>query len=310
VLDLSAEPPVAPLQRARRLVLDLSAEVFGSDMDAMAQAIIGEPEERDSSKRTLATLRLRWQRRYGIALPGVQLRAVEGLPGAIRLLLDGEPIGPSDEDQRSIDPVDAREVPDRVVQAVDNAARLYLDRLVEPWMAANLGLSGSWMPLVRLLLSEQTTLTAQEALRAAVSSIEAGLSIVEAARRYRLNDVVRPLLWGQHDQHLRLQLPAEEDELAACLDSDSPVVPDALVARIHDRVNALLYPEDRTRARVQNAGAAGSTSAVSAARGGAVKGAIVVTRPDVRPWLRILIRPLSQSTPVLSEDEVLARAAP
>ncbi len=131
------------------------------------------------------------------------------------------------------------------MRALDNSARLYLDGFVEPEMAASLGLSGyaseSWMPLVGLLLSEQTTLAARPALRAAVSGIEAGtLGIVEAVRRYRLNDAVRPRLWGQHDRRLRLQLSADEDELAACLGDDSPAVPEALIQRILDGVKAQL----------------------------------------------------------------------
>ncbi len=102
---LPVDAPAAPRGRARRIVLDLSVERFGDAGTPWSGYYWRARGARSSSALTLVTLRLRWLRRYGIALPGVQLRAVAGLPGPIRVLLDGEPIGPSVTDERMIKPL-------------------------------------------------------------------------------------------------------------------------------------------------------------------------------------------------------------
>lgn len=303
-----ANTTISPRPRARRIVVDLPIGVLGDNPQEAADAIIGEGA--DDTRGTLVELRSKWQRRYGFGLRGVQLRRTEG---PMRVLLDGQPISvPSIESKK--------EVADKLAEALKS----HLHKLIEPDMASDFGVKGSnWMPLVKLLVSEQTTF-AREALRAAVESIEKErATIIEAAADYRLNPTVRPLLWGRKypPTPLGTLLPEAEEELLKCVGPGQMLfVPETLSETIvkaidrhffdkakaekplseHERLSKLELPPAEKAAMEQ-----GSREATSNDSSGPIEGAIIVGNPQVRPWLRILIaqEPQLLNVAVLTEKE-------
>ncbi|WP_456619690.1 MULTISPECIES: hypothetical protein [unclassified Bradyrhizobium] len=304
----SSDAMISPRPRLRRFVLDIPTELLGDKPDEIASAISGEGAAAET-RGTIAELRSRWWRRYRFRLPGGQWRKTDG---PMRVLIDGQPIG-------TFVVASTKDVADQL----DEALRFHLHKLVEPDMASDLGVEDfketSWMPLVRLLLSEQTSLRAREALRKAVNSIETqGTTVIEAAGRYRLDPAVRPLLWGAKHAHMQLDdvLPQAEDRLLACTGTDQMlVVPNELSEDIITAIkkrNELGPTPDSFSGTIRPAGTVAAEQGVREATQhstySAVERAIVVKHQRIRPWLRILIAqdPLLLKMPVLTEEEVAA----
>jgi flagellar biosynthesis component FlhA len=217
--------------------------------------------------------------------------------------------------------------PGEAVEILDDALRFHLDKLVEPGMATDFGIEHAgapdqWMPLVRLLLSEQTTVAATEPLIEAVKALndkEAPVTVIEAARQYRLNKFVRPSLWGRRKKHIALEelVPGAERELEERLQGvfrdagERAWAPKALAEKIRDAV----APRAAQGQIFVNPGFAPNTAAANSAKTGEnvsvekapevkLDVAVVVERPELRPWVRLLIRQSLPDTPVLSREEL------
>lgn len=329
---LAERRPTMPslVKDRRRLVLEIPYALLGGEPLTGSNFTLA-PDHEAAMQRLIdlaapampnfAALRRGLHALYGLDLPGVLLRPrpgrkivvyLDGVPIGERAIPEPKAAGPWPESQATV-PLPghrhAPEVPDWLesvappsdgfpIWVLAAVVQNHLDRFVDGRMrpmGKRLAPARAWMPLVRLLLADRTSLIAPpetanaderhrgppEALERALCEIVAGRQTpLQAAEALRRSPAFRDRLWGTGSGWTDRRLESSTERAlarAVAGSSGAADVPERLAKAIEAQATEHTR-EDCSR--------------------------LVLREPALRPWVRALIRHTQPGLPVLAADEL------